>query len=206
MHPKRQISRKGFAMRLSYLFTRIALGALFALGVSVAAADTYKIDPIHSEVSFKVRHLGLSKVSGRFTRFQGVIRLDEARLAASSVEVNIESASINTDNEARDKHLRNADFFDVDKFPFLSFRSVAVREVAKGKLEVTGDFTMHGVTRRIVIPMTALGGARGPSNDYRIGFEGTLTLNRSDYGIKGYPGVIGEEVAIALEIEAVRID
>jgi polyisoprenoid-binding protein YceI len=193
-------------MRLSYLFTRIALGALFALGVSVAAADTYKIDPIHSEVSFKVRHLGLSKVSGRFTRFQGVIRLDEARLAASSVEVNIESASINTDNEARDKHLRNADFFDVDKFPFLSFRSVAVREVAKGKLEVTGDFTMHGVTRRIVIPMTALGGARGPSNDYRIGFEGTLTLNRSDYGIKGYPGVIGEEVAIALEIEAVRID
>jgi len=206
MHPKRQISRKGFAMRLSYLFTKIALGALFALGVSVAAADTYKIDPIHSEVSFKVRHLGLSKVSGRFTRFQGVIRLDEARLAASSVEVNIESASINTDNEARDKHLRNADFFDVDKFPFLSFRSVAVREVAKGKLEVTGDFTMHGVTRRIVIPMTALGGARGPSNDYRIGFEGTLTLNRSDYGIKGYPGVIGEEVAIALEIEAVRID
>ncbi|HNX94945.1 MAG TPA: YceI family protein [Holophaga sp.] len=193
-------------MRLSYLFTKIALGALFALGVSVAAADTYKIDPIHSEVSFKVRHLGLSKVSGRFTRFQGVIRLDEARLAASSVEVNIESASINTDNEARDKHLRNADFFDVDKFPFLSFRSVAVREVAKGKLEVTGDFTMHGVTRRIVIPMTALGGARGPSNDYRIGFEGTLTLNRSDYGIKGYPGVIGEEVAIALEIEAVRID
>lgn len=193
-------------MRLSYLFTRIALGALFALGVSVAAADTYKIDPIHSEVSFKVRHLGLSKVSGRFTRFQGVIRLDEARLAASSVEVNIESASINTDNEARDKHLRNADFFDVDKFPFLSFRSVAVREVAKGKLEVTGDFTMHGVTRRIVIPMTALGGARGSSNDYRIGFEGTLTLNRSDYGIKGYPGVIGEEVAIALEIEAVRID
>lgn len=197
-------------MRMLHLFVRVVFGALLTWAVPVpvagAGVDTYRVDPIHSEVSFKVRHLGLSRVSGRFTRFQGVVRLDEARLAASSVEVNIESASINTDSEARDKHLRSADFFDVDKFPSLSFRSVAVREVAKGKLEVTGDFTMHGVTRRIVIPMTALGGAKGPSNDYRIGFEGNLTLNRSDYGIKAFPGVIGEEVAITLAIEAVRIE
>ena len=194
-------------MRLSHLFTRVVFGALLAWAVSVplSAADTYKIDPIHSEVSFKVRHMGLSRVSGRFTRFQGVIHLDEARLAASSVEVNIESASINTDSEARDKHLLSADFFDVEKLPSVSFRSVSIREVAKGKLEVTGDFTMHGVTRRIVLPMTALGGAKGPNNDYRIGFEGGLTLNRSDYGIKAYPGMIGEEVVIALAIEAVRV-
>jgi len=191
-------------MRMNTFLATAILAA--SIGFPLLAADTYKIDPAHSEVGFKVRHLGLSKVSGRFTRFQGNIRLDEANLSKSTVEVNIESASINTDNEARDKHLRSADFFDVEKLPAVSFRSVSVKEVAKGKLEVAGDFTLHGVTRRIVIPITALGGAKSPFNDYRVGFEGGLTINRGDYGIKTYPGVIGEEVTITLGVEAVKVE
>lgn len=180
------------------------LTLILSFGLPVLAADAYKIDPAHSEIGFKVRHLGISKVSGRFTRFQGNILLEDKDLPKSSVEVSIEAASINTDNEARDKHLRTPEFFDTDKLPSISFKSVSVRETAPGKLEVTGDFTMHGVTKRVVLPMTALGGAKSPFGDYRIGFEGALTLNRGDYGIKTYPGVIGEEVSISLAVEAIK--
>lgn len=186
--------------------TRTLLATVFLLGLPLLAADTYKIDPVHSEVSFKVRHLGLSKVSGRFGKFQGTIQMDEQDLAKSSVEVSIEAASISTDNEGRDKHLKSPDFFDVEKIPTLTFKSVAVKEVSKGKLEVTGDFTMHGVTKRIVIPITSLGTAKSPFNDVRAGFEGSLTLNRGDYGIKTFPGVIGEEVSITLGVEAVKVE
>jgi len=179
---------------------------LFLLGLPLLAADTYKIDPVHSDVSFKVRHLGISKVSGRFTKVQGTILVDEQDFSKSSVDVTIEASSINTDNEGRDKHLRSADFFDTDKIPTLTFKSVSVKEVAKGKLEVTGDFTMHGVTKRIVLPITNLGTAKSPFNDVRAGFEGSLVLNRGDYGIKGFPGVIGEAVDITLGVEAVKVE
>jgi len=187
-------------------FAKSLITALVLLGLPLFAADTYKIDPVHSEVSFKVRHLGISKVSGRFTKLQGTILVDELDLSKSSVDVTIEAASINTDSEGRDKHLKSADFFDVEKIPTLTFKSVAVKEVAKGKLEVTGDFTMHGVTKRIVIPITNLGTAKSPFNDVRAGFEGALTLNRGDYGIKTFPGVIGEQVEITLGIEAVKVE
>ena len=187
-------------------FAKSLITALVLLGLPLFAADTYKIDPVHSEVSFKVRHLGISKVSGRFTKLQGTIQVDELDLSKSSVDVTIEAASINTDSEGRDKHLKSADFFDVEKIPTLTFKSVAVKEVAKGKLEVTGDFTMHGVTKRIVIPVTSLGTAKSPFNDVRAGFEGALTLNRGDYGIKTFPGVIGEQVEITLGIEAVKVE
>lgn len=182
------------------------LATLLLLGSPLLAADTYKIDPVHSKVAFKVRHLGLSNVSGYFGKFQGTIQVDEKDFSKSSVEVNIEAASINTDSEGRDKHLRSADFFDVEKLPAITFKSVAVKEVAKGKLEITGDFTMHGVTKRIVIPITNLGTAKGPAGDTRAGFEGTLSLNRGDYGIKTFPGVIGEEVGISLDIEAAKVE
>jgi polyisoprenoid-binding protein YceI len=180
--------------------------AMLMLALPMLAADAYKIDPVHSEVSFKVRHLGISKVSGRFTKFQGTILVDDKDLSKSSVEVSIEAASINTDNEGRDKHLRSADFFDTDKLPAITFKSLTVKEVAKGKLEVTGDFTLHGVTKRVSIPITHLGVIKSPFKDVRAGFEGSLTLNRSDYGITSSPGVIGEAVEITLGIEAVKVE
>ena len=178
--------------------------AVAALAVLPARAqDTYKIDAVHSEVSFKIRHL-LAKVSGRFTKFSGTIQVNPADMAKSSVEVTIEAASVATDNEARDKHLRSADFFEVEKYPTITFKSTAVREVAKGKLEVTGDFTLHGVTKRITFPITNAGTQPGPQPGSVIaGFiDGALTINRNDYGIKYGPAVLGEEVAISLNIEA----
>ena len=169
--------------------TVLALLALAAL--PALAQDTYKIDPVHSEVSFKVRH-ALAKVSGRFSKFSGTIKVDSADISKSSVEVSIDATSISTDNEARDKHLQSPDFFDTAK------------EVAKGKLEVTGDFTLHGVTKRISFPITNAGTQPGMKpGTVMAGFiDGALTLNRTEYGVKYGVPLVGDEVAISLNIEA----
>ncbi len=182
---------------------RTALALLALAALPALAQDTYKIDPTHSEVSFKIRHL-LAKTSGRFTKFGGTIKVDPADLGKSSVEVSIDAASINTDNEARDKHLKGADFFEVEKYPVITFKSTSVKEVAKGKLEVTGDFTLRGVTKRITFPITNAGTQPGmkPGTVVAGFIDGALTINRNDYGIKYGPGVLGDDVAISLNIEA----
>jgi polyisoprenoid-binding protein YceI len=184
------------------LFASLALAALPAL----AGQDTYKIDPVHSEVSFKVSHL-LAKVSGRFTKFEGIIKVDTADISKSSVVVTIDAASLTTDNETRDKDLKSPNFFDVAKFPTITFKSTAVKEVAKGKLEITGDFTLHGVTKRITFPITNAGTQAGMAPGTVVaGFiDGALTLNRNEFGIKTFPGVIGETVAVSLNAEAGKV-
>jgi len=184
------------------LLATLVLAALPAL----AGEDTYKIDPVHSEVSFKVSHL-LAKVSGRFTKFEGTIKVDTSNISKSSVDVTIDAASLTTDNEARDKHLKSPDFFDVAKFPVITFKSTIVKEVAKGKLEITGDFTLHGVTKQITFPITNAGTQAGmtPGSVVAGFIDGALTLNRNEYGIKTFPGVIGESVAISLNAEAGKV-
>lgn len=180
----------------------LALAALPAL-----AQDVYKIDPVHSEVSFKIRHL-LAKTSGRFAKFGGTIKVDTADISKSSVEVSIDVASINTDNAKRDEHLMSADFFDVAKYPTITFKSTSVKEVAKGKLEVTGDFTLHGVTKKITISITNAGTGPGmkPGSVVAGFIDGAVTINRNDYGIKTYPGALGDDVAISLNIEAGKVE
>jgi polyisoprenoid-binding protein YceI len=194
----------GDSMRHSF---RAVLAALAFAALPAMAQDTYKIDPVHSEVSFKIRHL-LAKTSGRFTKFSGSVKVDTTDISKSSVEVSIEAASINTDNEGRDKHLKGADFFDVEKFPTITFKSTSVKEVAKGKLEVTGSFTMHGVTKTITIPITNAGTMAGMQPGSVVaGFtDGAVTINRNDYGIKTYPGALGDDVVISLNIEAGKVD
>ena len=185
---------------------RTVLAVLALAALPALAQDSYRIDPVHSEISFKIRHL-LAKVNGRFTKFSGDIKVDTKDIAKSSVEVNIDAASINTDNEARDKHLRSDAFFDVAKYPAITFKCTAVKEVAKGKLEVTGDFTLHGVTRRITFPISnaETGPGMQPGSVVAGFVDGALTLDRNDYGIKTFPGALGDEVAIALNVEAGKV-
>lgn len=169
----------------------------------VLAADTYVIDATHSEVSFKIRHL-LAKVSGRFTKYQGTIVIDEKDHKHSSVEVTIDAGSINTDNEGRDKHLRSEDFFEVEKFPTITFKSSGVREVEKGKLEITGDLTLRGVTKKLTFPITNAGTQPGKQPGSAVaGFiDGALKINRTEFGIKYGPGMLGDDVDIAINVEA----
>jgi polyisoprenoid-binding protein YceI len=187
-------------------FRSLVLPALF-LALPALAQDVYKIDAAHSQVAFKIRHL-LAKTPGRFTKFEGTIKIDNKDIAKSTVDVKIEAASVNTDNEGRDKHLRSADFFDVEKFPAITFKSTAVKEVAKGKLEVTGEFTMHGVTKTITFPITNMGTQPGmrPGTVVAGFIDGALKINRNDFGIKTYPGALGDEVEIELNIEAGKVE
>ena len=183
---------------------------LVAAALPALAGDTYRIDPVHSEISFKVRHF-LSKTPGHFARFQGTIQIDDKAIDKSSVDVTIDAASISTDNEGRDKHLKSPDFFDVEKFPTITFKSTAVKEVAKGKLEVTGDFTMHGVTKRITFPITNLGTQASPMG-VRAGFvDGALKVNRKDFGVlwnkvlDNGGTMLSDDVDIFLNVEAVKV-
>ncbi len=185
---------------------RVLAPLAMLLALPALASDTYKIDAAHSEASFKIRHL-LSKTPGRFTKFEGAIQIDEKDISKSTVTVTIDTASINTDNADRDKHLRTADFFDVAKYPTITFKSTAVKEVAKGKLEIAGDLTMHGVTKRVTFSMTNLGTMATPFKDVRAGFtDGALTLNRFDYGIAAFKGVLGDDVEVSLNVEAVKVE
>src|SRR5688500_10975652 len=138
-------------------FAILALAAGLA-GPAVAAPETLVIDRVHSDASFKVRHF-VSNVSGRSTDFTGTIVADAAKPEASSVEFTIKTASIDTDQANRDKHLQSADFFDAEKFPEITFKSTSVKPTGKNKFDVAGNLTMHGVTKQVTLPVTYLSSA-----------------------------------------------
>ncbi len=167
--------------------------------------DTYKIDSVHSSVGFRVRHL-LSKVQGRFGKAEGTVRVDTADITKSSVDVTIDVATISTNEDKRDAHLKGPDFFDVAKFPVITFKSTAVKEVAKGKLEITGTFTMKGVSKTLVLPVTSLGTAVDPWKNVVAAFEGAVRINRMDYGVSYGPGLVGDDVDVELNIEAKKVN
>ena len=171
--------------------------------LSALTAGTWNVDGSHSTVEFSVRHLMIAKVRGRFTDIAGSVTVGADPLQ-SSVAATVRTASVSTNDDGRDGHLRSADFFDVAKYPTITFKSTSVKEVAKGKLEVTGDFTLHGVTKRITIPITNAGTQPGmqPGSVVAGFIDGAVTINRNDYGIKYGPGVLGDDVAISLNIEA----
>jgi polyisoprenoid-binding protein YceI len=177
------------------------------LALPAFAADTYKIDPVHSLVGFKVKHLGLASVHGRFTKFAGTLVVDPADISKSSVDVTIDTASITTENEMRDNHLRTPDFFDAAKFPAITFKSNSVKQVSPGQLEVTGTFTLKGTAKTVVIPVKDWSTKPGMQpNSMNAGLEATLTIDRNDYkvGISKFDAVVSNNVEISLEVEANR--
>lgn len=171
-----------------------------------AAPVSYSVDNVHSSVSFKIRHL-VGKTVGRFDGFTGTIVADRDDLTKSTVEFTIDAATIDTDNENRDGHLKSPDFFDVEKFPSMMFKSSKVEKSGEDTYSVTGDFTMHGVTKSITIPVTVLGFSDG-ANGGMAGFETTFTLNRKDYGLTWNKAldaggfVLGDEVDVNITIES----
>ena len=186
----------------------VIVAGLLLFGASASlAAETYSIDPTHSSVVFKVRHL-VSKVSGRFDKFQGAISIDQENLTASSVEFTIDATSIDTDNENRDRHLKSEDFFAVEQFPVMTFKSSKIAKTGEAMFDVTGDFTMHGVTKTITIPVELLGLGMGMRGTPVAGFESSFKLNRKDYGIEWNRTldaggvVLGDMVEVNITIEA----
>lgn len=175
--------------------------------LAVAEPVVYKVDSVHSGVGFTIRHF-VTNTPGRFRDFDGTIRYDKQNPAASNVEFTVRTDSIDTDNDDRDKHLKSPDFFDVAKFPTMTFTSTAVKAKDADTLEVTGDLTMHGVTKRVTIPVEVLGTARTPQGE-KAGFETSFTVNRKEYGLEWNrvvegTSVLGDDVKVNVQIEANR--
>lgn len=178
--------------------------ALLASG-AVQAAD-YLIDTkgAHAFIQFHIKHLGYSWLVGRFNRFGGEFSYDEANPEAAKVAVTIETASIDSNHAERDKHLRDEDFLEVDRFPEARFVSTSYRDLGDGKGELVGDLTLHGVTRPLTIEVTHIGAGDDPWGGYRRGFEGRTSFALADFGIKRDLGPASQEVHLWLGVEGIR--
>ena len=181
-----------------------ALASLLALG-NVAVAADYVIDGsgggMHSSVSFRASHVGISSLWGRFDDISGTFSYDGANVAASKISVKINPASINTNLEARDTHLKTADYLDVTKFPEAGFESTHIMDAGNGKLHVMGNFTLHGVTKEISFEAVKTGEGETPFGDTRVGFEAETTVNVQDYGVNLLPN---GELRLILAIEGIK--
>lgn len=178
---------------------------------ALSSATTWNIDPDHSNIGFKVRHLMVSNVNGRFEKYSGTVDIDDKNITKSSAQVSIDTNSINTNVQKRDEHLRSADFFDVAKYPTMTFVSKKVMQAGKDKLKVTGDLTLHGVTRSVVLDVEGpTREIKDPWGTIRRGATATTKINRKDYGVVWNAAletggvVIGDEITITLEIEMVK--
>jgi polyisoprenoid-binding protein YceI len=199
---------------MSHFLTRAVYATALAATLSLPAAattTTWQIDPNHSSAQFAVRHLGLSTVRGAFTKVNGTIQFDDKDITKSSVDVTIDAASVDTRVEGRDKDLRSDHFFEVEKYPTLTFRSTKVEQVEVGKLKVTGDLTIHGVTKQVVLDVEGPTAAvKDPWGNQRAAASATTKINRQDFGVKwnakmdngGW--VVGDDVAITIDVEMVQ--
>ena len=169
-----------------------------------AAAEGYAIDPAHSFVMFRIKHLDIGYVYGRFNEFAGTVQLDEASPSTSSVNVEVKATSVDTGVKQRDDHLRTPEFFGVAQFPTITFKSTAVKKTDDTHFDVTGDLTIHGVMKPVTVRMEKTGAGKDPWGKFRIGFEGTVELKRSDYGMKGLPDMVADALRLTLAFEAVK--
>jgi polyisoprenoid-binding protein YceI len=192
----------------------VALAAVFALTsfapVPARAADTYEIDPAHTAVQFSVRHMMISNVRGEFTKLSGKAVGDIAHPTEAVVEATIDATSVDTRNEKRDEHLKSPDFLDVAKFPTITFKSTKVEKAGDG-WKLTGDLTLHGVTKPVVLDVSNVTPpTKDPWGNTRIGAQAATKINRQDFGIvfnktlDGGGVLVGDELAITIDVEVMK--
>jgi polyisoprenoid-binding protein YceI len=179
----------------------VVVAALLAFArVPAFAADEYAIDPVHSGVNFKISHMGLSSVSGRFNDYSGTFAIDADDPGKCSFEMTIKTESVDTNNKKRDDHLRSPDFFNAKQFPGITFKSTSVKQ-AKDGYEVTGELTLHGVTKTITINLVGGKKAEFPKGVQRTGYSGEVTIKRSDFSMDKFVGMLGDEVPVTVSFE-----
>ena len=194
--PRTAARRAGLAVLLA--------AATAATGFAAArhAAAGYAVDPSHTSVVFAVTHLGYSYTYGMFRETSGTCAVDLRDPAASSFDLRVKTASLDTNDAKRDEHLRGGDFFSARQFPEIRFVSTAV--AAEGRTwNVTGDLTLHGRTRPVTLPLTMMGAGRGPYGKQRVGFAGKVVLDRADFGMNTMPEVVGRKVTVLISFEGI---
>ncbi|WP_338864077.1 YceI family protein [Myxococcus stipitatus] len=187
-----------------------AIAVLVALP-SMALASTWTVDPAHSSAEFSVKHMMVTNVKGSFNIKDGTVNLDDKDVTKSTVEATLDAASVNTANAKRDEHLRAPDFFDTAKYPTITFKSKKVEKAGEGKLKVSGDLTMHGVTKPVVLDVTGpTKESKDPWGNTRTGVEATTKLNRKDFGLTYNTALetggvaVGEEVSVTLDLSLTK--
>jgi polyisoprenoid-binding protein YceI len=182
------------------------IGTLAMVASAAAQTGTWQIDPNHTAAEFSVRHLGVSTVRGVFSKITGSANYDPADPSKDSLEATIDASTLDTRVEARNNDLRSPHFFDVQKYPTITFRSKSAKAAGAGKVAITGDLTMHGVTKEVVLDVD---GPTPPIKDpmgkgQRMGANATTKITRQDFGITAAPGVVGDEVTITIDVELVQ--
>jgi polyisoprenoid-binding protein YceI len=189
---------------MSRLFLTLII-ALAMTATAAAQAGTWQIDPNHSAAQFSVRHLGVSTVRGAFMKVTGSAKYDPADPSKDSLEATIDTNSVDTRVEMRDKDLRSPNFFDVQKYPTITFHSKTTKVAGAGKLQITGDLTIHGVTKEVVLDVDGPSAAiKDPWGNQRIGASAATKINRQDFGVSGAPGVVGDEITITIDVELIQ--
>jgi polyisoprenoid-binding protein YceI len=193
---------------------KLSLKSAVALVValpSLAFASTWEVDPAHSSAGFTVKHMMVSNVNGSFNVKSGVVNVDDKDITKSTVEATLDAASVNTGNTKRDEHLRAPDFFDAAKYPTITFKSTKVEKAGEGKLKVSGDLTMHGVTKPVVLDVTGPSQeSKDPWGNTRRGVQATTKLNRKDFGLTYNAALetggvaVGEEVTVNLDLSLTK--
>ncbi|MBS1834448.1 MAG: polyisoprenoid-binding protein [Acidobacteria bacterium] len=178
---------------------------------TVVSAANYTIDTAHTSAGFKVRHLMISNVKGEFTKTTGTVSFDPKNLAASSVDATVDVNTISTREPKRDAHLKSPDFFDAAKYPAMTFKSTKFEAAGPGKYKVTGNLTLHGVTKPVVLDLTNVTPeTKGMQGELRVGGQATTRINRKDFGLTwsktmdGGGAVVGDEVDIVLDLELIK--
>jgi polyisoprenoid-binding protein YceI len=187
------------------------LASLLSLvpAAALAATSTWNIDPAHSQVGFTVRHLVISNVRGEFAKYKGAVAIDDADVTKSTVEATIDASTIDTQVPDRDAHLKSPDFLDVAKYPSITFKSTKVAKAGKDALKVTGDLTLKGVTKPVVLEVTTTPEVKDMGGESRRGFSATTKISRKEFGLSWNKAVeagpvVGDEVRISLELELVK--
>jgi polyisoprenoid-binding protein YceI len=188
--------------------SRLLLTLITALAMAATAAaqaGTWQIDPNHSSAQFSVRHLGVSTVRGAFMKVAGSAKHDPADPSKDSLEATIDTNSVDTRVQMRDNDLRSPNFFDVQKYPTITFHSKSTKVAGAGKLQITGDLTIHGVTKEVVLDVDGPSAAiKDPWGNQRIGASAATKINRQDFGVSGAPGVVGDEITITIDVELIQ--
>jgi polyisoprenoid-binding protein YceI len=177
----------------------------FASLPCLAQTTTWQVDTAHTNSQFAVKHLGISTVRGQFAKTTGQIQLDEKDVAKSQVEVTVDTTTLDTRNDGRDKDVKGADYLDVAKFPTMTFKSKRVTSAGDGKLKLTGDLTLHGVTKEVTFDVDGPSAAiTDPWKNLRRGASAITKINRHDFGVNGGGSFVGDDVTITIDLEFIR--
>jgi polyisoprenoid-binding protein YceI len=180
------------------------IGLLGIFSSLAYAAETYNLDPGHTSIVFRVKHLGIAYVFGRFNGPTGSFVFDESSPSKSAIEMQAEAKNIDTAVEKRDNHLKSPDFFNAEEFPLVSFKSNSVKKLSESTYEVSGDLTLLGKTRPITVEVHATGAGKDPWGNFRRGFETSFSIKRSEFGMGFMMGGVSDEVNLTVSVEGIR--